>query len=82
MELAAAVPWAKTARQIAEGMGDPDTLFRWPLARVLLVYFDGYGERKLSADEALAKVNAKRLAKGLPPLDRLPFQPGAVKHGR
>jgi len=57
-------------------MIDPSILFTWPFVRVLLVFFDGYGERKLSDAEALAKINEKRAAKGLAPLDRLPFRSG------
>lgn len=57
-------------------MIDPSILFSWPLVRVLLVFFDGFGERKISDAEALAKINERRAAKNLPPLDRLPFRSG------
>jgi hypothetical protein len=71
--LASQIHWAKHARQIVEGMGNPDTLFNWPFARVLLVYFDGFGDRVVNASEALEIVNRKRAAKNLPLLDKLPF---------
>jgi hypothetical protein len=58
-------------------MIDPSILFSWPFVRVLLVFFDGFGERKISDAEALAKINEKRAAKGLALLDKLPFRSGS-----
>ncbi len=72
--MAARVPWAKTARQLAENMINPDILFTWPLVRVLVVFFDGFGGSVVSDSEALAAVNRRREAKGLQPLKSLPFR--------
>ena len=49
---------------------DPSHLFVWPFARVLAVYWlsAAGGVRAISREEAVAIINRKREAKGLPPL--------------
>jgi hypothetical protein len=37
--LARSIRWDKLAKSLSDNMVDPDHLFRWPLARVLAVYF-------------------------------------------
>lgn len=75
--LACKIPWHTVARDLAkQGLGgcDPSFLFSWPLARVLVVFFDGMARGVLSEEQVLERVNRKRAEKGLPPTDRLPFQ--------
>ncbi len=57
---------------------DPDILFRWPLARVLAVFFldaarPAVEEIDVTTPEGrLRVVNLRRERKGLPPLTELP----------
>lgn len=71
--LAAKLPWHSQAKQMVEremGGIDPSHLFDWPFARVLAVYWlsAAGGVRAISREEAVAIINRKREAKGLPPL--------------
>lgn len=74
-------PWHLKAKELAEGMIDPDILFRWPFARVLAVFFlDALGPRPMSDAELLERMNRGRAKQGLPPLTELPSK--GAKNGR
>lgn len=68
------VPWHRQAKELVEGMLDPNILFTWPLARVFAVFYldsvkPAVEEIDVSTPERMRVViNARRLKKGLPPL--------------
>ena len=72
------IPWHKMARELADAMIDPDIIFRWPLARVLAVFFldsvkPAVEEIDVNTPEGRLKaLNVMRRRKGLPPLTELP----------
>lgn len=75
-------PWHVKAKEMAEGMMDPDILFTWPFARVLAVFFlDAFGPRPMTDAELLERMNRKRAERGEPKLTELPSQTRA-RNGR